>query len=136
MSNGDEAVEFDIPQYLKYMLNLSAETYEAMWTADQARNQPDSPTGPTDGPEKRFDELLKRLYFAYEPKFNYTKKIDLPEDLEDLEDLEAWQLEDELAFEDKKKLVRKIRDLQEALGHTKYTRKQHEDKGVGGNGKK
>lgn len=128
MSNGDEALEFDIPQYLKYLLNLSAETYEAMWSAEQERQQPTT----IDEEEERFNELLKRLYFGYEPKFNYTRKVDLDDDLEDLE---AWELQDELDFEDKKVLVRKIRDLQEALGHTKYTRGQHEDQGVGANGK-
>lgn len=127
MKPKEQEIKFNIPGPLFRMLSLRFKAEEAMFKLEAARNSQINIQ--EEKKEAKFNSYLKRLYFNYEPKFKYSKKDLLKDDLKDnIEEVGINQLN----FEEKKELMTAIRNLQEALGHTKWEKYQHTERGIGG----
>jgi len=97
-----------------------------MFAAEQYRKNSQT-HGQADNKVHEFKASLRQVYFWYEPKFDYSDKIELEDDLEDKLNSAADVYK--LSFDEARKLFRKIRDLMEELEHTKFEGGKHKDKG-------
>jgi len=119
---------FDVPEWLRQLLNLASETSTAMFDAEQVKKDPQM-FEYTPEARQRFTFLLRRLYFWYEPKFGDTSKVSLPDDLK--KQLEEPEDVYELNFSEARKLFRSIRNLMEEIGHTRFSSEKHTEEGHG-----
>lgn len=126
MKSGEREYKYDVPEYLRALLMLAWETQEAMFDAIEARRETSNPRE-----EREFKRLLQKLYFRYKPKFEHTEKVEVGDLQEDIEEVGILQL----SFEDARTLTRKIRDLMEILGHTRFERNIYQEEGFGVNSK-
>lgn len=129
--SGDMEMKFNIPPYLEYMLEVSEETYITMHAAIDERNNPThGPQGVDEEDENAFRAALRELFMIYEPKFSHSSK---DYEVDEIRETMKEKGVDALSFEECKELAWAIRKLQESLGHTKFVRTKHKDRGVGKN---
>lgn len=83
--------------------------------------------------KEEFKHLLDQLWDFYEPKFMYNDDINVDEQVKgELDDAERLEGVFTLDFDHCVTLWYDIRNLQEALGHTRLERIQFEEQHVGG----
>lgn len=130
----DREYKFDVPEWLRNLLNQAAGAERLMKEVERARKDLHASQSKYQGYtetelEMEFKFALRSLYFWYEPKFKSSSEVSVPEDLKDKIDIP--QDVHSLSLKESMQLFRSIRDLMEHLGHTRFESEKHSEDGVG-----
>lgn len=116
----------------KSLLNSLDNAATAMFQAEQKERTGDievADTGEYRHIQVFTDELNRLMFLAY-PKFEKSKNVDVPDEIDQQIDDDVPRV-DSLSFEEKKKLLYRFRELFESLKITSFERSKYEEEGFG-----